>query len=77
MQKHTKDENNQGVSVNYAGLGDVNGDNNINQADLDLLVKIIMGQQPAYISALAGDLNHDGKTDAQDVVIMVNILNGK
>ena len=73
----TKDESDQWVIVDYAGLGDVNGDNQINQADLDLLVQIIMGQQPAYVYASAGDLNKDGKTDAQDVVILVNILNGK
>ena len=77
VQKYTEKENNVQVFSDYAGLGDVNGDNNINQADLDLLVQIIMGQQPAYVSALAGDLNQDGKTNAQDVVILVNILNGK
>ena len=65
------------VDLDYAGLGDVNGDNQINQADLDLLVKIIMGQQPRYVDVLSGDLTKDGKTDAQDVVILVNILNGK
>ena len=75
--KYTNDENNQRVYVDYAGLGDVNGDNKISQADLDLLVKIVMGQQPAYVAVLSGDLNNDGKTDAQDVVILVNILNGK
>ena len=57
--------------VDYAGLGDVNGDNKIDQTDLDTIVKIIMGQVSL---GYAGDLNNDGKTDAADVVEMVNIL---
>lgn len=61
----------------YAGLGDVNNDNKINQDDLDLLVQIVMGQQSAYVDVLSGDLNNDGKVDAADIVVMVNILNGK
>ena len=57
--------------VDYAGQGDVNGDNKIDQDDLDTIVNIIMGQSDF---ANAGDLNMDGKTDAADVVIMLNIL---
>lgn len=64
-------------SVYYAGQGDTNGDNNIDEEDLSLIEDIIMGQQPEGISKLAGDLNNDGKVDAADIVIMVNILNGK
>ena len=63
--------------VVYAGQGDVNCDNKINQDDLDLIVKIIMGKRPDDIGEYAGDLNMDGKTDAADIVVMVNILNGK
>jgi hypothetical protein len=55
----------------YAGLGDVNGDNKIDQTDLNTIVKIIMGQVNL---GYAGDLNNDGKTDAADIVVMVNIL---
>lgn len=78
VMKSTTNENYQrGAYLYYAGLGDVNCDNKIDKDDLDLLVKIVMGQQPAYVYASAGNLNQDGKTDAKDVVIMVNILNGK
>ena len=77
VQKVAEDDNHNVSHVDYAGLGDVNGDNKISQADLDLLVKIIMGQLPDNVKFYAGDLNNDGKTDAADVVIMVNILNGK
>ena len=64
-------------SVYYAGQGDANGDNNIDEDDLSLIEDIIMGQQPEGMPKLAGDLNNDGKVDAADIVIMVNILNGK
>lgn len=60
----------------YAGYGDVNLDNKINQDDVTLTVNIIMGQKPATVGEFAGDLNHDGKTDAADIVLMNNILNG-
>ena len=77
VQKYTIDKNNHWLTVKYAGLGDVNCDNKIDKDDLDLLVKIIMGQQPAYVDVLSGDLNNDGKVDAADIVTLVNILNGK
>ena len=60
--------------VAYAGRGDINGDNTIDRKDLDLIVKIIMGQKPDGIDDSAGDLNMDGKTDAADIVVMVSIL---
>ena len=56
---------------NYAGFGDVNGDDYIDQYDLDTIVNIIMGLEDLYY---AGDLNKDGKTDAADIVVMNNIL---
>jgi len=55
----------------YVGLGDVNGDNKIDQTDLDTIVDIIMGRVNL---GYAGDLNNDGKTDAADVVKMVNVF---
>ena len=55
----------------YVGLGDVNGDNKIDQTDLDTIVDIIMGRVNL---GYAGDLNNDGKTNAADVVKMVNVF---
>ncbi len=55
----------------YVGLGDVNGDKKIDQTDLDTIVEIIMGRVNL---GYAGDLNNDGKTDAADVVKMVNVF---
>ena len=63
--------------ADYAGQGDANGDNKINQDDLDLIEQIVMGKVPEGVAKLAGDLNHDGKVDAADIVILVNILRGK
>ncbi len=63
------------VFVNAVKLGDVNGDHNIDENDLDVIVKIVMGETPSDIQELAGDLNNDGKVDAADVVKMVDILN--
>ena len=60
----------------YAGWGDVNCDNKINEDDLDDIANFIMGE-PVEIDLYGGDLNNDGKTDATDIVIMVTILNGK
>lgn len=66
-----------GQVLDYAGQGDIYGDNKIDEKDRDTLVNIIMGQRPANIGTYAGDLNNDQKTDAADVVIMTNILNNK
>ena len=66
-----------GQVLDYAGQGDIYSDNKIDEKDRDTLVNIIMGQQPEGIGTYAGDLNNDQKTDAADVVIMTNILNGK
>jgi hypothetical protein len=66
-----KKYNKRNFQVDYVGLGDVNGDNKIDQTDLDTIVDIIMGRVNL---GYAGDLNNDGKTDAADVVKMVNVF---
>ena len=63
-----------GNGVDYAGYGDVNGDNQINQADLDLIVNIIMGRNTNKVGQFATDLNNDYLTNTADIVVMVNIL---
>ena len=40
-----------------------------------MVVEIIMGLHKGW--ELRGDINKDGKTDAADIVTLVNILNGK
>ena len=68
-----KKENGNSLEQDYAGKGDTNGNNKINQNDLDLIVNTIMGR-PVASDGYAGDLNNDKKVDAADVVEMVNIL---
>ena len=65
--------------IEYAGNGDVNSDNQINEDDLNFLVGLIMGKYADSEMAIeyfyyAGDLNNDGKVDAADIVVMNNIL---
>ena len=66
-----KKYNKRNFQVDYVGLGDVNGDKKIDQTDLDTIVDIIMGRVNL---GYAGDLNNDGKTNAADVVKMVNVF---
>ena len=61
-------------TANYAGVGDVNADNKIDENDLDLIVKIIMYKEPKDVSMGAGNVNNDDKVDVADAVEMVNIL---
>ena len=56
--------------------GDVNNDYEVNQKDLDMLVGIIMGKITNYKRGLA-NVNGDGSVDVEDIVFLVNILNGK
>ena len=54
-------------------LGDANGDGGADNKDLDLVVNSIMeGKNDAKT-----DINKDGKTDAADVVELVNIIKKK
>lgn len=66
--------NASGNALDYGGQGDVDGNGSVDDDDLDLIEKIIMGQASG-VSVLAGDMNNDGKTDAADIVVMINILN--
>ena len=52
--------------------GDLNGDGNVDNADMEVLVSVVMGGDK---DKLAGaDLNHDGKVDAADIVTLVNMI---
>ena len=51
--------------------GDLNGDGKVDEADVAVLVSVVMGDR----NKLAGaDLNHDEKVDAADIVKLVNII---
>ena len=55
-------------------FGDVNGDNKVDNNDLNDIVSYIMGNIPAHFNKDAADLNNDNKVNAADIVKMVNIL---
>lgn len=55
-------------------FGDVNGDNKVDNIDLNDLVSYIMGGKPAHFNKDAADLNNDKKVNAADIVKMVKIL---
>ena len=55
-------------------LGDVNGDNKVDNYDLNDLVSYIMGGKPAHFNKDAADLNSDSQINAADIVKMVKIL---
>ena len=55
-------------------FGDVNGDNKVDNNDLNDLVSYIMGNSPAHFNKDAADLNNDNRVNAADIVKMVKIL---
>ena len=55
-------------------FGDVNGDNKVDNDDLNDLVSYVMGNSPAHFNRDAADLNNDNQINAADIVKMVKIL---
>ena len=58
-------------------IGDVNGDSDVNIADVTALVNIILGKYSAEYNLKAADVNQDGLTTVADVTALVNIILGK
>ena len=58
-------------------IGDVNGDSDVNIADVTALVNIILGKYSADYNLKAADVNQDGLTTVADVTTLVNIILGK
>ena len=56
--------------------GDMNNDQNINIADVTLLINVILNENTSYDFNTA-DVNNDGAINVTDVIVLVNwILNG-
>jgi hypothetical protein len=52
---------------------DINGDNSVNVVDLQALVNVVLGIDPA---AGSDDLSRDGKVDVVDLQILINVILG-
>lgn len=55
-------------------VGDINGDGQVNVADLTTLVNIILGTDEGSGDRNAADLNHDGKVQVDDYTRLVQII---
>ena len=53
-------------------VGDLNGDGNVDNADMEVLVSVVMGGDKDKLAD--ADLNHDGKVDVADIVTLVNMI---
>ena len=57
-------------------LGDIDGDGDVDRADLDLFVEVLLGTDVDPDHVDAADLNIDGRADGRDVTIFVDVLVG-
>ena len=53
--------------------GDVNGDNNVDVSDINIVINEVLGKGGTYNA----DVNGDGTTDVSDINIVINIILGK
>ena len=53
--------------------GDANGDEDVNQADVENVESFIMGKTPSVFVRSAADMNGDEKIDVVDIVLMQNV----
>ena len=54
--------------------GDANGDEEVNQADVENVESFIIGETPTVFVRSAADMNGDEKIDVVDIVLMQNII---
>ena len=55
--------------------GDANGDEEVNQKDVENVESFIMGETPSVFVRSAADMNGDEKIDVVDIVLMQNLIN--
>ena len=64
--------------VDYVGAGDIDGNGQVDQNDLDITVRHIMGEPVTdQGNILKCDVNWDYSIDAADVVLLLDIINWK
>ena len=57
--------------------GDANGDEEVNQKDVENVESFIMGETPSVFVRSAADMNGDEKINVVDIVLMQNIINNE
>jgi hypothetical protein len=57
--------------------GDINGDGEVNVADVTTLVDYILGKNPTNCNESACDINGDNEINVSDVTSLVDIILGK
>ena len=62
------------VGANAQVKGDVNGDGNVTNADIEEVVKIITGTSQLENADVVGDVTGDGHVNVADIVSIVNIM---
>ena len=60
-----------------ASMGDVNGDETVNVADIVGITNAIMGRHSATFDKRAADVNGDGSVNAEDIIGIVNMIIGQ
>ncbi|MEM9456272.1 MAG: hypothetical protein AAGF11_18970 [Myxococcota bacterium] len=61
------------IDARDCSLGDLDGDDDVDQADVQAIMNIITGASPFDLDA---DINEDGVVDVLDAVLAVNLANG-
>ena len=56
--------------------GDVNGDGEVNIADINALMDIILGDEADAVTMLRADVNSDGETNIADINALIDIILG-
>ena len=62
------------VTGRFVLTGDANGNDIVDEADIEEVVNYIMGHPSDIINMMAADANHDGKLNVADIVEIANII---
>ena len=65
------------LSASSSRKGDINGDGEVNVADVTTLVDYILGKNPTNCNESACDINGDNEINVSDVTSLVDIILGK
>lgn len=65
------------VHVQNSLIGDLNGDGNIDSADIEEIENYIMGNPSVYFDVKKADVNEDGNVNVADIVYLTNQIHPK